>query len=511
MLLGTTSTTTVMSSLPNEILLLIVRNFTLPETINREDVIEISNIQRTLWSLCLTSRQLYTLAQPLLYRTFVKQAGPPSPDHPESHIQCEVEDHDGEIQKHTSLENFIRTLIDRPDLAVEVRRLRIENFTTSEDDNSESESNNGQSGSGVKRSFDPALASLFCGALAQLPDPRPDKVGLNEMSPWSDLHAYLADGFESAEVALLLTLVPNVQSLYMEPDGDDFGLLQDVCDELLGPCSFKDPGTDGWSSFNPATFLSQTGDSRPILNHLKYLEVRSAPSSAHKARFDKCVSLLALPTLESFIGQSLVDEENIYDYGEFYHLPLAHIRRLRLESCLMTADSIRALVSSCSALQSLEVLFANSNMLLYEIDVGDEIVDPLNELRDSLERLVLTIPQGFSSMTTATPFDVSPLRKLRSLEVDMMILPFGDEPSECSIDHFPRSLTSLTIHNSDGRALPFLSQLITASEGLKTIKVSMQTSAIENDLEHALKELSKQAIAADLDFTCDFSEVEDDG
>ena len=136
----------MMASLPNEIFLEIVKHF---PPINKfhdpSDVLEEYNITKnTLASLCLVSKIWRDIAQPLLYRTYIKTEDfDPNIDHDE-YIEAKIEAmeaHGIDIQtspdeeleytdyrKPVPLENFIRTMIERPDLAERVECLSISNY-----------------------------------------------------------------------------------------------------------------------------------------------------------------------------------------------------------------------------------------------------------------------------------------------------------------------------------------------------------------------------------------------
>jgi hypothetical protein len=135
-----------MENLPDEISLEIARWYpAVTKFQDPADVLEEYNLtKKTLASLCLVSRAWRNIAQPLLYRTFVKsEETDPSDDHLE-YDEAEIEAMEARgINRHTipkedfkytdyrkpvPLEMFIRTMIERPDLAEQVECLSISNY-----------------------------------------------------------------------------------------------------------------------------------------------------------------------------------------------------------------------------------------------------------------------------------------------------------------------------------------------------------------------------------------------
>jgi hypothetical protein len=75
-----------MATLPNEIILEVVKHFPIvTEFKHRDDVLEEYNLTKnTLTSLCLVSKAWRDIAQPLLYRTYIKtEKTDPNIDHDE--------------------------------------------------------------------------------------------------------------------------------------------------------------------------------------------------------------------------------------------------------------------------------------------------------------------------------------------------------------------------------------------------------------------------------------------
>jgi hypothetical protein len=135
-----------MVTLPNEILLEIVKYY--PPITNFQDPDDILGyyniVKNTLASLCLVSKAWRNIAQPLLYRTYIKtEKTDPGIDHDEyNEAKIEAMEAQGmdiatipeeefeytDYRKPIPLEMFIRTMIERPDLAEQVDCLSISNY-----------------------------------------------------------------------------------------------------------------------------------------------------------------------------------------------------------------------------------------------------------------------------------------------------------------------------------------------------------------------------------------------
>lgn len=135
-----------MAALPNEIILEIVKHFpVITKFKHPDDILEEYNLTKnTLASLCLVSKAWRDIAQPLLYRTYIKtEKTDPNIDRDEyNEAKIEALEAEGvdistlpeeefeytDYRKPIPIEIFIRTMIERPDLAERVECLSISNY-----------------------------------------------------------------------------------------------------------------------------------------------------------------------------------------------------------------------------------------------------------------------------------------------------------------------------------------------------------------------------------------------
>ena len=199
---------------PNEIWLEIVQNI-VPDA-GLQDLEDYKTRQRALASLCLISTQLYPIAQPALHGNYIKFASPwPEERCLANETQQQVDGNDSPYRRNTQLENFLRTLIERPDLAAAVVNLRIDRYNDKENSPSRSRK--------VKvLPLDPTLSGMFESAIeiliGQLTEPQ---SLLDEQITTRDFwEGELRAGVEGAEVALLLAILPNVKFLDLEVSGE---------------------------------------------------------------------------------------------------------------------------------------------------------------------------------------------------------------------------------------------------------------------------------------------------
>ncbi|KAH0254505.1 hypothetical protein KCU91_g17965, partial [Aureobasidium melanogenum] len=136
----TTICVPVMVHFPNEIWLGVTNYLKLPtdvctrknEALDKDEKVT----QQTLISLCLVYKQLRAVFQPQLYCSFIKHQRPTAKDRllkSDSEWLYKYYQQDERsfraIRKQTRLENFLVTIIQRPDLAAMVEQLRVGSFT----------------------------------------------------------------------------------------------------------------------------------------------------------------------------------------------------------------------------------------------------------------------------------------------------------------------------------------------------------------------------------------------
>lgn len=231
-----------MVTLPDEILLEIAKHY--PRITKFQDpdhVLEEYNIVRnTLASLCLVSKAWRGIAQPLLYRTYIKiEKTDMRIDHDE-YNEAKIEAMEAQgidiakipedefeytgYRKPIPLEMFIRTMIERPDLAEQVECLSISNYW---DENERRPY--------ARDDVNKALGEAMYNASLKVP---PQKTSWEWRYPselQEDWRKELREGDEVAEVALLMFLLPNVRFLDLGTSSETYGAyVQDLWRQLLG-------------------------------------------------------------------------------------------------------------------------------------------------------------------------------------------------------------------------------------------------------------------------------------
>lgn len=143
----------------------------------------------TLASLCRTSKRFHAFAEPYLYETYVKTSNRFVPA--DVVLQAPLS-----ITPNKGLRRFLRTIIDRPSLALQVRHIVLLDWETD---------HSALANGFYFNSLDEATAGAFCRAASLAMD---DFTEIQ--SEWAE---GLRLGNEDAEIALLVALTINVTSL----------------------------------------------------------------------------------------------------------------------------------------------------------------------------------------------------------------------------------------------------------------------------------------------------------
>jgi len=237
-------------------------------------------VKNTLASPCLVSKAWRDIAQPLLYRTYIKtektDIGIDHDEYNEAKIDAmeaqgmditkipEEEFEYTDYRKPIPLEMFIRTILERPDLAEQVECLSISNYWD--------ESERRPYG---RTDVNKALGEAMYNASLRVP-PQKTPWEWRYPSEWQeDWRNELREGDEVAEVALLMVLLPNIRFLNLGTSSETYGsYVQDLWRQLLGSQSKRTRELYGVVMESHVDFLSQTG--RPaILSRLEYFSARA--------------------------------------------------------------------------------------------------------------------------------------------------------------------------------------------------------------------------------------------
>ncbi|KAI5196905.1 hypothetical protein E4T39_07543 [Aureobasidium subglaciale] len=438
-----------MAHLPNEIWLQIASYHVVPEMACKHAS------RQTLIALCLVSKQLCAAVQPLLYQDFTKFA------RPSAIYRLATQDSEWlhkyyqrdsltfrTVRKTTRLEKFLRTLINRPDLANEIKYLSIEEFH-----------DNNAIPYWFKELYDKlpldhTNSILFAHALKNS-----KAIGrLNHTSQmvWIE---HLHDGVEGVEVALLLALVPQLRSLCFQSIETTLGkFVQELCDTLLGP-PLRTPLEE--LSKGPFQVRSQSQKSLEIFPALTSLNLQGRCNKDYRDSLEliQCRNLLSLPTLTRFTGRCLQGSLDPLDSlgRPFPSYPsLAHLRHVELQHCKIEGQGLEAFLGRSNALVSLKIdsdhAFCPWGNLPF---ISANFFTSLQELTNTLERLTLMIPEYQNTIC----LDLSGFGKLHYLEVDMSLMIRDDHPSYIA-ELLPSSIQEVYIRRATQGIIPHVKSLL---------------------------------------------------
>ncbi|KAF1350871.1 hypothetical protein BDV97DRAFT_350573 [Delphinella strobiligena] len=427
--------------LPDELLLQIFSRLATWESSPFEDFGLYEKIDeeglKTLAILCQSSKRFRYIAEPILYGAFVKPENllkrkkPNTLFQPVIHEPCCI------------LRKYLRTLIERPDLANQVKWVQLQAWESTETLKGEDMWPQEASHEATPLPPSAQMAHSFYEAASKL---------LPEGASRTEWLIALCRGDEDAEVALLLALLPNVERLQVilpkvfAPDEYHFFFFHRILQQAI---SRQEPS-------NMHTF-----------SRLKRLEARcySLGDSDIGLPIYPFSTFFHLPQLEIFKGFHVAVEGDPNDWGE-WSCPPGHsrVRSLQLKDSLMSSVSIATLVASCSSLQSLEVFFSTEETAL-EFR-WPELGEALKRHQSSLESISIDI---FSDSNLLLPpgEHAEPLlpslknfNTLRHLEIQQSGLtgaryPDREDESQGShnkafnfVDILPSSLESLAILNA---------------------------------------------------------------
>lgn len=269
-----------MLHLPEDIQLCIVKQLSTEVLTAPEHHNAWKTATKTLASLCLTSRGMCALAQPLLYRNFVRVSEILEPDTVHGIIYDDIG-----AKATETLELYIRTLLDRPSLANQVWFIRLQERADEERDD---EYDFGQSvpccsevcetfqrPEKTTRILDETLLNRCLDSTRRIAALDSELEGHDWHDAW---RSDLARGRDDAAIALLLTLVPNLKYLdiqsFHSTFSQHFGML---VKQLLGVASWvKDERSFSANvpSFKLVTSMPFPPPSLPFLAHLEGVTLR---------------------------------------------------------------------------------------------------------------------------------------------------------------------------------------------------------------------------------------------
>ncbi|TIA72777.1 hypothetical protein D6C76_06842 [Aureobasidium pullulans] len=428
-------------------------------------------------------------------------------------------------EKNTQLENFLRTLIERPDLAAAVVNLRIDRYNDKENSYSR------------YRKFEvlplnPTLSGIFESAIEVFISPSTEPPSLldGHISTRDRWKGELRAGIEGAEVALLLAVLPNVKFLDLEVSGGPTpslgSFVRVLCEAISGYRAWAhedteeqnkkdkhgdedgekkgaedknqknevgDPRREEEKEVCCGGFWCPSHDPPPGLKHLECLSVR-AFDTQNRCGFNlqECVPLLTLPTLVSFRGYGLDYEYYMYNIGKPKSpLPLDHLRSLKLEYSQLDGRLFTGLLGG-TRLQLQTLIIDTYGVLDSRVDEShfhERLQQALVTMASTLEHLVFVTPEDTMSM-----LNLQKLTRLRYLELGIASLVgrkiFVPHP-QCITTRLPQNLQHLCLRRADDEvwepAIALIKAKVTSLDfvELKVIEIRFMWSGEETAENHS--------------------------
>ena len=377
--------------------------------------------QSTLAALCATCKRFRLIAEPMLYSIFIKPENVYDRLAPNSVLQSTRHEPNGVLRL------YLRTLLDRPDLAAQVQTVQLRAWEIEErlDDDLFWAGVTVAPGEPVPPSLE--LARKFYQAATRL---------VSDLDSRLDWLICLCRGDEDAEIALLLALLPNVERLQIV---------------------FPNVGMDRYGIFFFHLIVQEAlNPDRPTMHTFSRLKVLEA-RSYWMEEIDVGLPLYCfthffrLPCIEVFKAyHMIVDDPD--EWGEWLcPLGVSKIRDLHLEKSIVSSEAVAKLMNSCKGLRSLYVTFP-PNQPTAVVFAWPEISNALEHHTRSLQCLTVDLAEDTSTapLNTLKYFD-----KLRDIELNQIAL-IGRSVSSQDDEHkatteaeladmFPSSLESLTI------------------------------------------------------------------
>ncbi|KAG9516747.1 hypothetical protein KCU93_g9023, partial [Aureobasidium melanogenum] len=386
--------------------------------------------QQTLISLSLTSKQLRAVFQPQLYCSFIKHQRPTARDRllrSDSEWLHKYYQRDERTyratRKQTRLENFLTTIIQRPDLAAMVEQLRIGSFT--QDDTHE------------EVPLDKATSRAFVTALRSFEGS--DRLRKHFRRSWKKS---LKGGEEGAEVALLLTLLPSLRSLRFDLESGSLDyFVKGLFKTFLGSSPNSSTPIPVLCK-RPANSPSRLDQSSQTLRSLRSLDMWSF--DGNYISLGSCMGLLVQPSITSFNGRGLCVSTALLSVQP--ETTFTSLRHLQLVRCKLDGDGLESVLRRCTKLQSLEINTKRpfNPDTVPRSSITDKNLDPLQNMTGTLERLKLMLHEN----NTAVFLNLKSFGKLRHLHVDMALLDTNGHGPLYMHESLPESIEKITIRRA---------------------------------------------------------------
>ncbi|MCJ1470449.1 hypothetical protein MMC07_009094 [Pseudocyphellaria aurata] len=355
--------------------------------------------QRTLRSLCLVSKLFQTLAEPLLYSSWKHYEETTHKTYVESFAWTKTQD--------ICLQQFLRTLITRGDLSHHVKYIELENWRTPYHERGYK-----RYGETVPHAIDPEDSKMFVEAAKKACVPRDTK--------WLSA---IAQGCADALVALLLTLVHNLEGLsFILPYHSRYPA------QIIAHAAFD--------SVPPSLY------SFPRLSHVSYAHCNIAQDGFNPSDLSPYFFFPAMRVIEGW----QCAESGTVNSQKRWSLPQkkSKVISIELRKSQIDNDSIAIFLGACEALES----FTLANHFFEEESLAyPEVCRSLQSVRSSLKQFRLDTQAGrFLTPFSAPSPSLNTFPKLECLNLELDFL-LGPDPARAPqlADVLPTSITSLTL------------------------------------------------------------------
>lgn len=413
--------------------------------------------QKTLASLCLVSKKFAAIGQPLLHRSFAKPASTLSETTPSDRLESSrgwwrpshrfrgrrglFAEMQLPLRENTSLENFLRTIIQRPDLALSVKNLYIERF------------NDAALMVFPVAPIDESLATTlvhgsdtFVGL---------DKFDQEFVDAW---RRHLKQGVESAEIALLLTLVPSLRSLHLCCSKNGLGrYIQETCDLMIAPLPCQ------------------------ILPVLSSLGLKTRYTSAGQIPLNRCISLITLPTLESISGSSFSGRDGAQvNQDIFSRLCRTQVLHLDFQECFDAPLYLPDFIRSCTKLETLTVETSRVTSIRNNPFNDNNFLEAIKVRAGTLKRLTLLMTRY---RCESQIWDLRTLTNLQHFEIDMNIL-LRNAGSTLITNCLPANIETLHIRRNNHETIPQIECLLASRSLFPNLKLLEVGVSKERSMTH---------------------------
>lgn len=237
----------------------------------------------------------------------------------------------------------------------------------------------------------------------------------------------LKEGFEDAELAVLLSLCYKLEVLHFYTPFEDT-LVSRVMAEGLAVA--------------PSSLLDED-DKRPF-RHIRDVHVEHCDTE-YASGFDELIPLLKLPALHTLRGWALQVDEGMQSAARL----TSTVKRILLEDSLVDAEGLEGLLPVCPALEVLSIHWGSATVGDCEMDF-DRMAAAINRHGSRLRTLILRPEEAEGDERRSSLGSLKSLRELRVLEIWGPVLfgYFGEDdrpPSTHLVDILPCTLNTLEI------------------------------------------------------------------